>query len=246
VSDLSRWLYREWANDDPAVMEAGMHNLAAFTDTLDLTAALVDRSFSVDTLDADDTAEVERPGRSELENCASVSVAYASRQAIAVHAEMHTLADQQPFEPTAEYYDRRFPEQDDPACFIDRTCAALITFNELARQNELMVVDLLLGKEFRWVSMVDGDGEATGRWAFVARSWMPESGFERDGGDVLVQSYATDVWMEQPDGATVRYQALYSETIIQGLQDDFDMRGFLAGGIDDSFAAHDDAIGQRL
>jgi hypothetical protein len=61
-------------------------------------------------------------------------------------------------------------------------------------------------------------------------------------GDVLIQSYAADIWMGRSDGTTWRYQALYSETDIQGVQDSFDMRGFLSGGIEDSMLAHDEGI----
>ncbi len=242
LSDLSRYLFREWGNEDPAVMEAGIRNLESFVGDLDLTAGRLDRSFSVNPLEEDDALEVVRPPSSTLSGCDPVSLAFPSRHAVDDHARMHIEPDQGPFEPTAPYYTREFLESEAPSCFVDRSCETLRTFNELARENDLMVVDLLLGKEFRWVSMVDDAGDPSGRWAIVARSWMPEMAFERNGGDVLIQSYAADVWMGRPDGTTWRYQALYSETDIQGVQDSFDMRGFLSGGIEDSMLAHDEGI----
>lgn len=59
---------------------------------------------------------------------------------------------------------------------------------------------------------------------------------------MLIQSYAADIWLGSSDGTTWRSPAFYSETDIQAVQDSFDMRGVLSGGIEDSMLAHDEGI----
>lgn len=238
LSELSRYLYREWGNEDPEVMAAGLRNLVPVLEGVDLTGNVLDRAWALADLSIDDVAELPtRPDRAP-EDCVGVGVAYQSRWAVADHARVQVQADQRPFEPTAsEHYDRFFPETDDPACFEDRSCTVLETFNEATRENILMKVTFELPKVLRWVE-VEPDA-----WSFVSRSWY-EQPWEGEGGNVtLYQSYSLDVWMFRPDGTTWRYQTLWSESDLGIGVSEETVIATVRNGTDQFFRGCDEAIG---
>ena len=238
LSELSRYLYREWSNEEPEVMAAGLRNLMPLFEDVDMTGDVLDRSWALNDLDGDDVALLEtRPDRPP-EDCVGVGVAYESRWSTDDHARVQVQADQRPFEPTAsEHYDRFFPETDEPECFADRSCEVLETFNEATRENILMKVTFELPKTLRWVE-VEPDA-----WSFVSRSWY-EKPWEGEGGKVILyQSYSLDVWLFRGDGATWRYQTLWSETDLGfGVGEDT-VIATVRNGTDQFFRGCDDAIG---
>lgn len=241
LSDLSRYLYREYDDEDPRVMQAGARNLFDFLQTVDLAAdATVDRAFAPENLREEDVADITRPDR-PLENCLPLGIGGLSRQSIEDHALLMVQPDQTEAEASANYYDRTFPETDDPSCFVDRTCDRLVTVNDAERQNALLRVQFILFKDFRWVEILDEDGGHE-RWSIVARSWFEESFEGENGNNALLQSYASDLWFEADDGTVQRYQTLWSESRIAGDPEENIILGILRSSIDGSFERADDVI----
>jgi hypothetical protein len=240
LSDLSRYLYREYDNEDPRVMQAGARNMFDLLATLDLTGDRSERSFEPEDLRDEDVADLTRPDR-PLENCLPLGIGGTSRHRIEDHARLMIQPDQTEAEASATYYDRSFPEVADPSCFLDRECDLLVTVNDAERQNALLTVRFILFKNFRWVEILDADGDHE-RWAIVARSWFEQEWEGEQGENALLQSYASDLWFEDDAGAVWRYQTLWSESRTTPQADDAIVLGILRSSIDGSFGRADDAI----
>jgi|GEM_PF-673674 len=244
LSDLSRYLYREYNHEDPRVMQAGAANMFDFLSTLDLDGERLDRSFEPEDLQEEDVFDIDRPDR-PLENCGPISIGGTSRHGIEAHALLMTQPDQTDAEASATFYDRTFPELSDPSCFVNRECDLLVTVNDAERQNALLTVQFTLFKNFRWVEVLDEDGEHD-RWAIVARSWFDREWEGAQGENALLQSYASDLWFEDDDGTVWRYQSLWSESRITPEPDPNIVLGVLRASIDGSFDRADNAIDALL
>ncbi|MCO4773464.1 MAG: hypothetical protein KDA24_25755 [Deltaproteobacteria bacterium] len=244
LSDLSRYLYREYNDEDERVMQAGARNMYDFLSTLDLEGERSDRSFEPEDLQDEDVADITRPDR-PLENCLPLGIGGVSRHPIENHALLMIQPDQTEAEASANFYDRSFPETSDPTCFLDRTCDLIVTVNDAERQNLLLKVQFILFKNFRWVEILDEDGEHE-RWAIVARSWFEQEWEGESGENALLQSYASDLWFENDDGTVWRYQTLWSESRTTPAAEDNVVLGILRTSIDGSFGRADNAIDTLL
>jgi len=211
LNELSTFLYQEWDNEDPAVMEVGLENLYQFLKKEDLESGILDRSWELTPITKGDVSDIPYPKGADPKNTLGVAVGYLSPWKIKDHATLQTEADQLLAEPTAKVYDRTFPEHDDPDCFIDQSCSPFPTVNDIERQNLLMSVGMVLYKDFRWVETDRGT-------AFISRSWLDRSWDGENGKSQVVQSYSVDAWL--PVGKVIwRYQTLWSESDIPGASD---------------------------
>lgn len=233
LEDLSRYLFREWDAEDPAVMEAGVANLDELLGDLDLTGNVNDRSFQIGPLDEEDVVAIDRPEDRDLDDCLGVAVARESPWSVEDHARLQSEADQSEWESSAPDYERVFTRGGE--CFADGTCEVMETVNHVTRSNALLRVPFVLCKNFRWVELEDG------RQAIAARSWFERSWPGESGNTMLWQSYAVDLWIGQPGGETWRYQALWSESDV-GISGDNLIVGTLKAGTEAIFQAGDDAI----
>jgi hypothetical protein len=216
LDDLSRYLYREWGDEDERVQASGLANLEAFLAGIDEGKGLTkdtgiqQRSWTLPLLTEDDVADLpSRPDRS-LDGMIALGVAKFTPYAIDCHALLQVQSDQLPAEGTATDYTRTFPGRTDGSCFPDQSCPVLETSNDVRRKNLLIAARFQLLKDFRWVTVDDADG-GTHR-AFYSRSWLPDSFPGEAEGDMMWQSYSIDLWTERPTGGTWRYQVLWSET----------------------------------
>jgi len=241
LSELSRYLYREWSNEDEEVVAAGLRNLTSVLAGQDLAGDVLQRSWALADLSEEDVAALPtRPDRDPAD-AVGVGVAYASRWTPRDHAQVQVQADQRPFEPTAsEHYDRTFPDTQEPECFLDRECLVLRTFNEATRKNLLMKVTFELPKELRWVVVEEG------RWSFVSRSWYEQPWSGDNGKVTLWQSYSVDVWLDDGDGGTWRFQTLWSESDLGVEFSDETVIATVRNATDQFFRACDDAIGREF
>ena len=135
VSELSRYLYREWANPDPEAMEAGLLNLWDFLADVDLESANVDRSWVPEVLEPEDVTDIQRPEDRELSALLAISMAGRSVWPVADHGALQMEEDQRPAEPTAPVYIRTPRNLSDVSCFPTRECGPVETDNEVRREN---------------------------------------------------------------------------------------------------------------
>ena len=208
LNELTRYLYREWNNEDPLVMEAGVQNLYNFLEDLDLEGDLNDRAFLVEPPLESDLVDIDRPEERDPQDCYGISVAGVSVWPVRDHARLQIESDQLPMEGSAKEYIRSFPDTDDPDCFRDEGCAVLVTENEVERTNLFISVEFVLYKDLRWVQMLDEDVEGS---AIIARSWTDQTWVGEGGDSFLYQSFSLDTWLGINDDETWRFQLIWSE-----------------------------------
>jgi hypothetical protein len=233
LNQLSTYLYQEWDNEDPAVMEAGLANLRAFLRDEDLEGGIMDRSWELEPISKSDVSDIPFPKDADPKNTLGVAVSYLSSWPVADHAVLQLEEDQLPAEPSAKVYTRSFPDEGKPACFLDQSCDPLSSVNDIERQNLLLSVVMVLYKDFRWIETEQG-------LAVAARSWLEESFEGQNGSSNIVQSYSVDIWL--PVGKkTWRYQTLWSESEVAGASDAATI-GTLKSSIDRAMETADEAI----
>lgn len=243
LSELTRYLLREFDDEDPRTLQSGLENLQAILAELDLEGPRSERSFLPDHLQADDLVDLPRPDV-PLDGCVPVAVAGRSEHSPDLFGRYTQVVDQSPAEPTASSYARTFVEPQDHACFAEASCERLITANQVRRTNAVYTVDYVLLKDFQWVPMT-ADGEETGERALLSRAWMDESAVGVNGQNTIVQSFTLDAFLPV-DGGTWRYHALYSEADLAVEVDDEITAGTIRLSIDQHFDAHDAAISDEF
>jgi hypothetical protein len=236
LDELSKYLYREWGNEDPEVPAVGLAGLADFLAGLDLEGPLNDRSFFVGPAGADTVQYVDVPEGTDPDDTIGVSVARASEWPVTDHARLQTEVDQLPTEPTASEYERHFVEPTDPECFLDHSCEILRTENDIRRNNLMISVTMVLYKEFRWIELPDDEG-----WGFYSRSWTDQIWYGNSGNTSIQQSYSLDVWLPAAGDTTWRYQLVWSESDTAVDNPDL-IAATLKNSSDRTIARGDDAI----
>lgn len=236
LDDLTRFLFREWAHEEPETLEGGLLQLETLLGGVDFSQKLFFRSFELDPFAAEDVDAVNAPDGEDPTQTIGLSVAYESKWSIDDHARLQLETDQLDVEPSAAKYTRRFNDPKDPACFLDSECGALFTDNDVTRENFIVKIEMMLHKDFKWVRMPDG------RRAIVSRMWLPEVAV---GKGTMIQYYVVDVWMERPEGKTWRYQAVYQEADLPVNLEPKTIVDMGAGLTDDSFKDCDAVIGKR-
>ncbi len=233
LSELSTFIYREWDNEDPEVMEVAVSNLRDFLKKQDLEAGILDRSWELTSVTVDDVSDIPYPEEADPQDTLGVSVSYLSQWPVDDAAKLQLETDQLPAEPTAKVYERSFPDDAKPRCFLDQSCNPLATVNDIERQNLLMSISMVLYKDFRWIETDHG-------LAIVSRSWLDQRWEGESGKSSIEQSYSIDAWL--PAGKTTwRYQTLWSESEVAGASDATTM-ATLKSSINKAMESADDAI----
>lgn len=243
LDELSRYLFREWDNDDPRVMEAGIRSFDEGLRALDFDGERAARSFEISPLDAVDTEGDDLPEDVVLENMVGVAIGAWSDWAPEYHAQLATRVDQSPAEPSSAEYERTFLRPTDPACLPTADCVALETINRILKSNAAYTAWIDMYKHFRWVDVVDNHGHSTGRRAMVAKVSTPEVYIGEAGNTHIYQSYAVDIWLETEDGP-IRLQANWSENSLS--DDPALIRALIRASLDDLFEQTDGYIANEI
>jgi hypothetical protein len=235
LSELSTYLFRNFENEDPDVLTAGMNNLAVHFAKVDLDDDWEDLAYTVADLDEDDVADVERPDR-DPELCLPVGLVAPSSHKPARHAKVIILADQTPVEPNSpNTYNRSFIEPARPDGFPGRDFELLRSDNEIVKENVLMTIPYTMRKDFRWVDLTLDDEEGQG---ILARSWCEDEAHAIDGDTIIHQTFSIDVFLPWGKGGRegLRYMALWSDSEVPNVGEDL-LQYTLKGGMHDIFVA---------
>lgn len=235
VSDLMRYLIREFDNPDPAYLTAGADNMADYLDSVDYSEDSQGRSTIPDALRESDLGLISHAEGTVLADCVNVSLAHKSPRPITEFALLQAEEDHRAAEPTAVAYARTWDDEPDPTCFAERSCELLRTTNIIERGNLLFQVEFELFKHFRWAETSDG------RSMIVARSWFDGIFPASRGTATLRQSYTLDVFLQNGEG-TDRVQVLWSDTTFEPPIDPDIKRNTTRLSIDDSMWATDEAV----
>lgn len=242
ADDLTRFIFREFDHEDPAVLEDAAVKLDAFLAAqIKFDGDLVQRSFELASILPSDIAGLdEYPSEQDPAKTIGMAVAYRSKWPVTDHARLQASDGLLEAEPSASAYERHFVEPTDPACFPTRECELMVTLNEITRSNFLMEVAIVLKKRFKWVALPDG------RFAILSRSWNPRVFIGEDPDTAIKQSYTVDAWIGQADGSTWRYQGLFQESITGIDADKSTVIVTVTDGLDDLFEKTDEVIGERF
>jgi hypothetical protein len=237
-----------------------------------------DRALQPEYLRRPDVSTLEHPEDRDISNALPIAVAGASVHDIDDHMALQLEIDHKPWEPgSPNHFERTF--LDGEACWGARDCDELRTDNALTKENFLMTVEYTFYKDFRWIdlnlpapSKVPEGEEAinTGkeRWAYVGRSWTPQS-FEGDSGKAWIhQSYTIEIWIprdgkgfvrkknsqnmddgdwegDSTGGGVLRMLSLWTETEFKGLSvSDDTVVATVRRGIEDNFIAADEYLSE--
>jgi len=239
INDITRYLFREWDNPDPLVMQAGLTTLEKILEGKKLgpMGAGNDRLLQVSPIHKEDLTVTPFPMDKDPANTLGTLVTRESQWPVIDHARVQADPNQLPVEPNATVYVRTYLEPTDPSCLIDASCKILRTTNEITRSNTTLQVTYTLLKNFRWVTMADG------RLALCARAWAPMTFHGSTGG--ILQSYSIDIFLPRPGDVTWRYQASYSENELSiAVSGDLQV-AVVTGAVEGALARADTIIGQR-
>jgi hypothetical protein len=233
LSELARYLVREFDHEDPAFLAAGASNLDVLLDGLDLDEDLFERSSVPTHLALDDVADLTRPPGTDLDDTVDVTLAYRSSYGVAEHAVFAVDGDQLSAEPSAVAYERTFLDGDD--CFASGACTRLRTVNQVSRQNMLFALDFELWKDFRRAQTEDGVD------VLVSRAWT-EEGFQAHVGTAdLRQSWTLDVFIDDEVGCR-RWRVNWAETLFDPPIEDDILRNTTRSSMQDALEAADAAL----
>lgn len=265
-SDAIVALFVQFEEDDDVVAA----NLRAVEEQIylgmDVEASnATDRALEPSYLTEADVEALEHPDR-DLGMALPISVGGVSPHDPMVSHVLQLETDHRPWEPySPDHYVRSFTEGED--CWGDHQCTWMSTWNELTKENLLMTVEYAFYKDFRWIDLAE---EGQPRWAYIGRSWTPESYAGDNEKSFIHQSYTIEVWIPRDgrgfvrgkgdkniDGGewtsdsngsgSLRMLTLWSETEFKGLSvsDDAVIKTTRAG-IDKNFKAADDYITENL
>ena len=212
LGELTTYLFANFDDPDPLVMQAGLVNMVTFLEDfegeadLGVDSSATDRSWSVPALQEDDWGGAAHVDGVDPELLYAVSVAVRSSYTTDEHTPLIGLADQLPLESSSSArYDRTF--LDDFATWSAAGEGSLRTLNDIDRDNILLTLTYECNKDYRWVTMPDGSLATIGR-SWISQSYVNESGAGTSGEDVM--DFFSNVEVTLPSGDTsLRYNALW-------------------------------------
>ncbi len=239
VDELTGYLYREWDNPDPMVMQSGLESLETLlaAKMLGPNGAGNDRLLQLSPIHASDITVSPYPMDRDPSKTIGTLVTRESKWPVIDHARVQVDPNQLDVEPSAASYVRTYLEPPDPRCLVDASCTTIRTSNDITRSNATLKVTYTLLKNFRWFNLADG------RRALVARGWAPTS-FSGESG-AINQSFSLDIFLPRPAEVTWRYQVSFSENQLTISTTDDLQVAVVTGAVDEALRKADEVIGIR-
>jgi len=212
LGDLTTYLFANFDDPDPRVMEAGMANILTYLEDFEsgadlaVDSAATARSWTIPPLEEADWGGADHVEDVDPMSLYAVSVAVRSAYTGADHAPLIGLVDQTPLEAASSArYDRTF--LDDFEEWRAAREGALRTSNEIDRDNILLTLTYQCSKDYRWVEMPDGSAATVGR-SWISESFVNEDGAGGSGEDVM--DFFSNLEVTLPSGdTTLRYNAVW-------------------------------------
>ncbi len=201
MDELAHTLFRELEIEDPALLVAGVENLAP------LLREAPDEGWEIGPMAADELGGIAPPAGRDPEACRGVAVVHHSPHPVEDHVPYMLLEDLTPISATAESYERTFLEGLD--CFEGAGCDWLRSENAIHRSNLTMEMSFVLMEDYRWVED-----------AILSRNWLPDSGHGEEGANHLWQDYELEAWIPDGEGGTLRLWAMWTEAEYSGISED--------------------------
>jgi hypothetical protein len=233
LGELMLYLFAEYDNEDPRVMEAGVDSLQAFLEgfeadggDLTLTSEDEDRSWAPPVLTPENYGTADPWADADPNGQLPVMLATVSGYSPADHAGLIGLADQTPIESSSSAaYDRTIDEDLD--AFLAGDADVLMTSNAIHRQNFLLDLNYTAPKQFRWVTTEAGT-------ALVTRSWIRQQFVGNSGTNTLDQFNSVEV-MIPVDGGSYQTTTLWGQTVLDPAVADNILINTVRNGMQESF-----------
>lgn len=233
LNDLLLFLTTHFDDTDPAELDAGLVKMNDLLGGYDLQGDISDRAFTVAALDEGSLGGM--PAHAGYSAAEQIPVGVATLSVHDLESQLKTVAETNQVcieSATTKYYSRTFDTDLD--CFMDHSCDRVLTSNEVRKESPLGNVWYDLKKDYRWMTLENGDD------VMIARTWAPDAYPTDGGGGSFDQTYILDVFY--PDGTnTRRFIAMWSSVTLSFVGDDA-WAGLVRGGIDEAGAYHDDYI----
>jgi len=217
LGDLTLYLFANFDDPDPAVMQAGVVNMLAFLEgyeadvDLAVDTPVTERAWSIPALEEENWGGAPHWVGGDIATQMPVGVAARSAFGGNAHAELVGLADQTPLESSSSArYDRSFDTDFDS--WLTGDAKLLRTTNEIDRDNILLTLTYTAYKDYRWIELPDDGGQAV-----VARSWIDDQYINEDGAGTAnedTMDFFSNVEMTIPSaGGTLRYNCLWGAVV---------------------------------
>jgi hypothetical protein len=238
LGELSLYLFANFDDPDPLVMEAGMVNMLTFLEDfesgvdLGIDSPATERSWTIPPLEEEYWGGAEQVLGVDPLNQDSVSVAVRSSFSGEAHSPLIGLVDQTPLESSSSArYDRTFLTDFDD--WHTSQVGALRTINDIDRDNILLTLTYEAHKDYRWVNMPDGSVATIGR-SWTSSAYVNEPGAGTSQEDVMEIFSNMEVTIPSGD-TTLRYNALWGYVSFVPTVDDTVLVNTVRNGLQEGF-----------
>ncbi|MEE2828724.1 MAG: hypothetical protein VX498_06030, partial [Myxococcota bacterium] len=239
LGELSLYLFANFEDPDPLVMQAGVLNLLAFLEEfedgvdLSMDSPATERSWQLPLMETEDWGGADHwEGHDPIDQ---LPVATAVRSAFGAqeHSELIGLVDQTPLESSSSArYDRSFLTDFD--AWLSGDDEFLRTSNSIDRENFLLTLTYTALKDYRKVELPDGGGTAV-----VGRSWINEQYVNGPGAgtaDEDTMDFFSNVELTIPGGeGSLRYNALWGAVVFRPDVDDTILINTVRNGMQEGY-----------
>lgn len=238
LGELTLYLFANFDDPDPAVMQAGMVNMLTFLEEfeeggdLGIDSPATDRAWQLPALEEENWGGADHWDGGSAENQMPVGVAVRSAYPGGDHAELVGLEDQTPLESSSSArYDRTFLTDFDE--WLAGDVALLQTENSIDRDNILLTLTYTAYKDYRWVEMPDGSQ------ASIARSWTTEEYINEPGAGTANEDrmeFFSNVELTIPSGeGSLRYNCLWGAVVFAPEVDETVLLNTVRNGIQEGY-----------
>lgn len=231
LSELLVFLTANFENEEIAELEAGALSLEGFM--LAASADLDDRASTPSPITQADLGGI--PSHAGFDPSVQIPVAVSGESAFDLEQNLRIVAETNHVcieSATTKYFARSF--ESDLSCFLDGSCATLLTSNEVRKESLVADIWYDVFKEYRRFQLEDG------REVMLARSWIDQVFTTDSGGGSWDQLVGLEAWIED-GGRTKRFYTLWSSVQVGGLGDDF-YSALVRDGIDQGYGYADDYL----
>lgn len=207
LDELSRVALTHFDEDDEQEMVA---NLLAYLDEAEIPES---QGWSLEPIAEEDVANLEHPDDSDLETTGGAGVIDVVDGTTMGYAKAALEVDQSFAEDSYALWDREFLSGKDAWVVNDAPGEGpMETDNHIEKSGPFgITIPYSMFKDYRWV-------EVDGQEVMIARSWVPEAGFDQSGNNGILCGFTIEVWVER-DGGVLWYNASWSrlKTIVDDI-----------------------------
>ena len=245
IGDINLYLFSNFDDPDPAVMQRGMEEMKAFLEgfeagtdevegvDLSVESDPVPRFLEIAPLTEEHWGGAPHWTGHDPADQLPRALAVRSAHDGTAHAEIVGIEDQTPFESSSSAaYNRTFVTSFDD--WLAGDADTLVTENEIHRDNLLLDLWYTAYKDYRWVEMEDGS------MAVVARSWIDQQYInDQDPDDTMDFFSNMEVTIPSGDGV-LRYNALWGAVVFEPEVSEGILTSTVRSGMQESYEKTED------